>query len=70
MKHKLYECSSRCDTPYCPYCEGGLSFCMTCKCAEGSLPTDCPGEQVTDQTESDIYDRKIDFIENEGWVEL
>jgi hypothetical protein len=70
MKHKFYECPPSCERVACQFCDGGLSFCITCKCGEGSLPTDCPGEQVTDQTESDIYNRKIDFIENEGWVKL
>jgi hypothetical protein len=47
-KHQYYECPRPCEEPHCVYCDGGLSFCIVCKCAEGSLASECPGSAVSE----------------------
>ena len=49
--------------------EYGLAHCKVCGGAEGSLPTDCPKVQITEEQDADIYSGKIDFKDGE-WVEL
>lgn len=41
--------------------EDGLSHCMTCGGAEGSLPTRCPDRKLTAQELDDIYAGKLDY---------
>lgn len=54
----------RCEDPrFCPVCEGGLKHCRTCGGAEGSLPTECPGVRMTEQQETEVYARELDFID-------
>lgn len=45
-----------------------LSVCKVCGLFEGSLTTDCPGERVSYDMGEEIYTRKLDYREGEGWV--
>lgn len=38
-----------------------LLYCRLCCCAEGELPTECPGEEVNSGARYDIYRGRIDF---------
>lgn len=42
-------------------CRGGLAFCKKCKCAEGTLPSECPGEPVDEILQEAIYRNTIDY---------
>lgn len=65
-KHRLYECPARCDG--CMFCNGGLALCTVCGGGEGSLPTDCPGEKMTDLVEASVYAGRTDYVNGE-WVD-
>lgn len=51
----------------CWYCT--LAICKACGLVEGSLTTDCPGEEVFLEKSDDIYNGKLDYKEGLGWVE-
>lgn len=50
IKHQLYDR------------EDDLHHCQVCNGAEGSLPTDCPGDKMSAETEEAVYAGKIDFV--------
>lgn len=60
-EHIAYRCAQPCDVLHCVYCEGGLFSCTVCKCAEGTLPTECPGVPVSSLKQDAIYAGRIDF---------
>lgn len=43
-----------------------LAKCRVCRCCEGELPTDCPGEEVVPSARQRIYDGDLDF-KNGAW---
>ncbi len=49
--------------------EGGLAVCKVCRCFEGSLASECPGEPASGDQQDRIYNREIDFIGGE-WIVL
>ena len=51
---------------FCPICEGGLVLCSICKLAEGSLTTECPGEDSLKRLDA-VYNQYIDFREGR-WI--
>lgn len=53
MKHTFLK-HKNCTDFNCPICEGGLSYCTTCKGAESGLTTDCCGYELTDQEQCAI----------------
>jgi hypothetical protein len=61
MKHKPLK-HVNCQKPYCGICEGGLIICTVCGGAEGSLPTECPGRQMTEQEADAVYAGRLDFV--------
>jgi serpin B len=65
MTQHILEKHKKCDSNYC---NGGLAVCTVCHCAEGTLPTECPGEHVLYEQERRIYLGEIDFV-NGAWVE-
>lgn len=70
-KHKLHRCNgddAHCQEGRCCYCSGGLAFCTTCKGGEGTLPTDCPGVEMDEDTASAVWDLKLDYVFPIGWV--
>lgn len=56
-----------CHQTGCQFCDGGLWACETCGGLEGSMPTKCPGQQMTAQQSDAVYRGLIDYRDN-GWV--
>ena len=60
----------KCDSPgRCYICDGGLILCITCGGFEGSLPTHCPGFEMTEDQEKAVAHRQLNFI-NGHWEVL
>ena len=71
-RHKLYKCGGNtlaCIENRCAFCAGGLTACITCNGAEGSLPTECPQHPMTHEEQDAVYDETIDF-KNGRWIKL
>ena len=49
----------------CAHC--ALSVCSVCGTYEGSLTTDCPGEQVAFDKQQEIYETTLDYTDERGW---
>ena len=47
--------------------DGGLAQCLVCNGAEGSLPTECPGQPMTSHQDMDVYADRADFVRG-AWV--
>jgi hypothetical protein len=56
-----------CNDGYCMWCVGGLEVCRRCNAFEGSTPTDCPSEEMTDEQSDLVYAGKIDFRSG-SWI--
>ncbi len=72
-KHVLYRCpgdEDACIEGRCMFCDGGLSMCVICGGAEGSLPTDCPGARMSDAQETAIMAGQLDYRRDGGWRHL
>lgn len=54
---------------YCNICDGGLSHCVTCGGAEGSMPTHCPGERMPQEVSDAVYGGLCDYDARLGWVQ-
>jgi hypothetical protein len=65
MTHTWHRC--HCNHEGCQFCDGGLRVCDLCLGVEGSLPTDCPGVDMTENQRDDIYAGKLDFRAAKGW---
>lgn len=52
---------------HCMFCEGGLSLCIVCGGGEGSLTTQCPGRQMTEDELDRVYGFLLDFNHNRWW---
>jgi hypothetical protein len=50
-------------------CLDTLFLCAICGGAEGSLPTDCPGERMHDEVDRDVYAGTTDYVRGQGWIE-
>lgn len=57
-RHKFH----RCKEFSCAICEGGLALCVVCGGAEGSLPTECPRERMTNAQENSVYAGTHGFV--------
>ena len=57
-----------CTRPSCPICDGGLVVCTVCNGTEGSLPTECPGEAMTEEQQESIIRGGVDFVGGR-WVD-
>jgi hypothetical protein len=57
MKHRLHQCNDE----RCYPCENGLSVCEVCGGAEGMLPTECPGQKMTEAVMQAVMDDRVDF---------
>lgn len=65
--HKWAHCAG-CDAG-CFLCHGGLALCSRCGGLEGSLPTDCPGDEgMTMEQQEAVYGGRLDFDRWVGWV--
>lgn len=67
-KHLRYRCDPGCDKQGCMFCDGGLFSCVRCKGFEGSLPTDCPGERMSEVFQDRVYAGEINYIHPYGWL--
>lgn len=45
-----------------------LESCIRCNCAEGTLPTDCPGYEISWEIQEAIWNGSLDFRDGE-WQE-
>lgn len=65
-KHLLYTQADLKDEPEDSalrrYVDGGLGICKVCGLGEGSLTTECPGEQSGEMGEA-VYEGKLDYVE-------
>lgn len=66
MKH-IRLTHENCIDVHCNICD--LYICAVCNCAEGSLPTDCPGDKISGDLQDLIYNQVIDFKDGE-WIAL
>lgn len=64
--HRWYRCAEDCRGCWC--CEGGLGLCTVCGGGEASLPTNCPGERMGEERESEVQAGRADYLRREGWV--
>jgi len=55
--HTLHDCNAE----DCNVCSGGLSWCTVCGGAEGSMPTECPGSQMTAAQSDAVHKGSLDF---------
>lgn len=71
MQHQLHDASAHAGQEWytCFICEGGLADCTTCGGAEGAMPTDCPGAQMTSEQIDAVYAGTLDYRGGQ-WVEL
>lgn len=67
LENHLTGCPYDPDSHSCPICDGGLALCRVCRGVECSLPTECPGRELTDQEEDDICAGRLDYI-NGKWI--
>ena len=51
----------------CVVCDGGLCICKVCNGAEGSLPSECPGQKMTQAEEDAVMRGDVDFIDGR-WI--
>lgn len=65
MDHQWHKCNDE----TCLVCNGGLQHCNICHCAEGSLPSDCPGEPVDTELQDRIMNNKLNYV-NGAWEVL
>ena len=79
VNHIYYKCKEPCETIHCNFCDGGLSSCIVCDGAEGSLPSECPGKVMSCKEQELIFDGDLDFrdgkwIKTEGeenkWIKI
>lgn len=66
--HTWYTCPKPCERNSCPFCDGGLGSCTVCRCAEGTLPSECPGAAVSMEDQERIYAGALDYRAG-AWVE-
>lgn len=45
-----------------------LASCTVCHCAEGTLPTHCPGARVSAEDQDAIYAGRLEFSGGQWWV--
>jgi hypothetical protein len=67
MNHVKLVHEGYCEILHCGICEGGLFLCTVCGGAEGSLPRDCPGVQMTPAQEDKVMSGDLDYRDGQ-WV--
>lgn len=65
--HVAVTCDGRHDGA-CMFCDGGLFACAVCGGLEGSVPTQCPGAQMSDNLIDNVYRGHTDY-RNGHWVD-
>lgn len=66
--HVWFKCPPNCENLYCQFCEGGLGLCTVCDGFEGQLPTQCPGEKMTEAQKERVYGCLVDYRDG-AWRE-
>lgn len=66
-KQHIFVVHKDCQIDYCMICEGGLALCEICGGLEGGLPSECPGEPMSTETQEKVYAGELDFV-GEEWV--
>lgn len=61
--HKRHTCNNE----NCYVCWHDLYECEICKCAEGAIPSECPGTPVSVEDQNLIYTGKLHFVNGE-WI--
>lgn len=56
-----------CKVHGCMVCRGGLFVCTICNCAEGTLPTECPGVRVPPRVQTLIFKGVVNY-RGGAWV--
>lgn len=51
-----------CNEPGCTVCEGGLTFCNTCRGTESCLPSMCPQRKMTSLEDEMVTAGMLDFL--------
>lgn len=71
MDHKFVKHEDGCPVKegLCDYCDGGLASCEICKGAESTLPTECPGEAMTEKQYRRVGAGVLDFWQGR-WVSM
>jgi hypothetical protein len=62
MTDHIYDKHENCTITNCMICDGGLALCIVCGGLEGGLPTECPGERMTNEQQDAVYSGRIDFV--------
>jgi hypothetical protein len=62
----LYACQDN-GSPTCKFCEGGLALCTICGGAEGTLPSECPGIEMSEYQEDAVWLYKTLDFKNGKW---
>lgn len=47
---------------------GNLQYCSSCMGMEGSLPTYCPKQTMTEEQSNAVYRGNLDYRKEDGWV--
>ncbi|CDX26850.1 hypothetical protein MPL3356_60588 [Mesorhizobium plurifarium] len=65
-KHLYRRCN--CSMERCAICSWGAAICTRCAGIEGELPTDCPGEEMTDEQRISVLSGEINYHRRTGWI--
>ncbi len=65
-KHLYRRCDCRMER--CAICTWRAAICTRCAGIEGELPTDCPGEEMTDEQRIGVLSGEINYHRGTGWI--
>lgn len=65
-RHLYRRCDCRAER--CAICTWGAAMCKRCLGVEGDLPTDCPGEQLTDEQREGVLTGRLNYHRKTGWI--
>jgi hypothetical protein len=69
--HLFYACVEPCDNPgACQWCDGGLWLCTVCGGFEGTLPSECPKQKMTEAQEDAIYKTGTLDFKGGKWIDV
>lgn len=66
-EHVWFKCEQPCERPHCPYCDGGLAYCVVCKKGEAELEKTCPG--TPDNRLDEVVERVAQIIDPDAFHE-
>lgn len=68
MTAHIWVTHENCQEPHCSVCNGGIAICKVCGGVEGCLPTECPGERMSNDLSDQVYAGEKDFVGG-AWVD-